>query len=33
MRTSPRRRRILKLRLLILRDGEPGKQLRQFVNV
>lgn len=28
--TSPNRRWILKLRLLILRVGEPGKQLRQF---
>lgn len=31
-RTSPRSRRILKLRLLILSVGEPGKQLRQFPN-
>lgn len=29
-RTSPSRRRILKLRLLILRVGELGKQLRQL---
>lgn len=28
--TSPRSRRILKLLLLILRVGEPGKQLRQL---
>lgn len=28
--TSPSKRRILKLRLLILRVGEPGKQLRQL---
>ena len=29
-RTSPSRRRILKLRLLILRVGELGKQFRQL---
>jgi hypothetical protein len=29
--TSPSRRRILKLRLLIFNWGEPGKQNRQFV--
>lgn len=29
-RTSPSNLRILKLRLLILSDGEPGKQFRQF---
>ena len=28
--TSPRRRKILKLRELILRVGDPGKQFRQF---
>lgn len=28
--TSPNNLKILKLRLLILRVGEPGKQLRQF---
>lgn len=28
--TSPNRRRILKLRLLILSDGDPGKQTRQL---
>lgn len=28
--TSPSNLRILKLRLLILSDGEPGKQFRQF---
>lgn len=31
--TSPRRCCILKLRLLIFSDGEPGKQNRQFVIV
>ena len=33
LRTSPSNRKILKLRLLILSCGEPGKQLMQFVRV